>query len=77
MKHAEDQLQKKQRSRERELERLKREEMRERLHRSEVAFNTWKQLKDAEFETERQLERRQPRSMITPPKRGRCSYSYS
>ena len=71
MKQAEDKLIKEQLSRERGLERLKREEMRERLHRSEVAFNTWKHLKDAEFKTERELARHQQRSITTPMKRGR------
>jgi hypothetical protein len=69
MKRAEDKLIKEQLSRERGLERLKREEMRERLHRSEVAFNTWKHLKDAEFKTERELARHQQRSITTPMKR--------
>ena len=70
MKQAEDKLIKKQVSRERELGQLKREEIRERLYRSEVAFNTWKHLKDAEYETERELLRRQQRFITTPMKRG-------
>ena len=69
MKRAEDEVRKTQLSRERELGRLKREETRERRQRSQAAFDTWKQLKDAEFQTERELERRY-RISTTYPRRG-------
>ena len=69
MKQTEDDVMKKQRAKEVELSRLKREETRERRQRSETAFDTWRHLKDSEWETERQLNRQHHRSM-TPPRRG-------
>ena len=69
MKRSEDVVLKKQRSRERELERLKREEERERFQRSALAFDTWKHLKDVEREADRGLRIRQQRFM-TPTMRG-------
>lgn len=72
-KQVEDTLMKKQHSKEMELERLKREEKRERQSRAEAAFNTWKHHKDSEWETERQLMNIDHRSM-TPPTRGMAVY---
>ena len=58
MKRAEDEEHRKEFSHERELKRLKREEVRGRQQRSLAAFDSWKHFKDVELEAERDLERR-------------------
>lgn len=68
-KQTEDVVAKKQLSKEMELRRLKRDELRERRQISEAAFSTWKNFKDIEWETERDLTRRMNRS-LSPPRRG-------
>ena len=71
-KQAEDKVTKKQLCKQSELDRLKKEEMRDRQQQSEAAFSAWKRHKDVEWEMERQFIKHQHRS-ITPPIRGACT----
>lgn len=68
-KQAEDEVMKKECSRETELARLEREAMEERHKKAEAAFSTWKYHKDMGQETERQQTSQLHRS-LTPPRRG-------
>ena len=68
-KHEEDEVLRKERMRERELNKLKEAEKQGERRRAQEVFRSWKQQKDLELKLQRQMEREE-RMALTPPPRG-------